>query len=157
MTDLSRMRISDADRNDVIDRLQRATAEGRLDLDELDDRVAGALAARTWSDVDPLIDDLPVVFDQEPDEQAEDRPVKASPGVRAGSLTTLGVGAVSIAGAFVTPWGGLLGIVPAILGAVLLLGPSELPRGDRAAVLFGMVLGLLPSVFFLMLLVILGV
>jgi Domain of unknown function (DUF1707) len=156
MTDLSRMRISDADRNGVIDRLQRATAEGRLDLNELDDRIASALAARTWSDVDPLVDDLPVAAEPEPEDDTDEPPRASSPGVRAGALATLVAGAAAGAGSFWSPWGALLGVISAVLGAVLLLGPEELSRGNRAAVMVGMILGLLPSVFFLMLLLILG-
>jgi hypothetical protein len=151
MTDLSRIRISDADRSEVIDRLQRATAEGRLDIDELDDRISAALAARTWSEIDPLVEDLPVVDASEPDDPS----VASSAAVRAGALATLGAGAISIAGSYWTPWGALLGVVSAVLGTILLLGPNELSRTDRAAVLTGMILGLLPSVFFMMLLVIL--
>jgi hypothetical protein len=156
MTDLSRMRISDADRSEVIDILQRATAEGRLDLDELDDRVSSALAARTWSDLDPLIDDLPVVAEPVPDE-GDDEPAASTTATHVGSVTTLVAGAVAIAGSFVTPWGALVGIISAVLGAVLLLGQQELSRWDRAAVLTGMILGLLPSVAFLMLLVIIDI
>jgi hypothetical protein len=154
MTDLSRMRISDADRSEVIDILQRATAEGRLDLDELDARVAGALAARTWSDVDPLIEDLPIPAEPEPAVD-DDEPLVTTPATHLGAVATLISGGVAILGSFATPWGALLGIVSAVLGAVLLLGPRELTRWDRAAVLTGMILGLLPSVFFLMLLVML--
>jgi hypothetical protein len=157
MTDLSRMRISDADRSEVIDILQRATAEGRLDLDELDDRVASALAARTWSDVDPLIDDLPVVAEPEPVEADDDPPAASTPATHVGSVATLLIGGAAIAGSFATPWGALAGIASAVLGAVLLLGPQELSRWDRAAVLTGLILGLLPSVAFLMLLVILDI
>jgi len=156
MTDLSRMRISDADRNGIIDILQRATAEGRLHLDELDDRVTRALAAQTWSDLDPLIDDLPVVAEPEPVEDEEEGPVASSRAVHVGSVATLVAGAAAVSASFWTPWGALLGIVSAVLGAVLLLGPTEPSRGDRAAVLTGMILGLLPSVFFVMLLVVLG-
>ncbi|HEY0536416.1 MAG TPA: DUF1707 domain-containing protein [Actinoplanes sp.] len=153
MTDVNRMRISDADRSEVIDILQRATVEGRLDLDELEHRVAGALAARTWSDVDPLIDDLPVVA-EEPPEEPDDEPAVSSPAIHAGSLATFGLGAIAIAGCFWTPWGALVGILSTVLGAALLLGPKELSRGDRAAVLAGIILGLLPSVAFIMFLVI---
>jgi hypothetical protein len=158
MTDLSRMRISDADRSEVIGILQRATAEGRLDLDELDDRVASALAARTWSDVDPLIEDLPVVIAEPvPDDEDDDPPTASTPATHTGALATLLVGGAAIAGSFATPWGALAGIVSTVLAAVLLLGPQELSRWDRAAVLTGLILGLLPSVCFLMLLVIIDI
>jgi hypothetical protein len=156
MTDLSRMRVSDADRSEVIDILQRATTEGRLDLDELDDRVASALAARTWPDLDALIDDLPVAAEPAPDETADDQPAASSPALHVGSVATLAAGAVACVSAFATPWGALFGVVSAVLGAVLLLGPQELSRLDRAAVLTGMILGLLPSVFFVILVLMLG-
>src|SRR5689334_3571492 len=114
MTDLSRMRISDADRSEVIDILQRATAEGRLDLDELDHRVAGALAARTWSDVDPLIEDLPLATEPAPPEDDDDQPAATTSATHIGSVATLLSGAAAIAGSFATPWGALLGIVSAV-------------------------------------------
>lgn len=153
MTDVNRMRISDADRSQVIDILQRATVEGRLDLDELEHRVAGALAARTWSDVDPLLDDLPAVA-EDPVAEPDDERAESSPANHAWSLTTLGAGAIAIAGCFWTPWGALLGILSTVLGGALLLGPKELSRGDRAAVLAGIILGMLPSVVFIMFLLI---
>lgn len=161
MTDLSRMRISDADRNGVIDQLQRATVEGRLDLDELGDRITGVLAARTWSEVDPLLDDLPVVEEptteepeesDEPDDSPEASPVAAT----VGSLATVALGAASVVGSFWTAWGAVLGLVAAVVGVLLLLGPGTLSRFDRWAVLTGTVLGLMPSGFFVMLLVILN-
>ena len=43
-----RLRASDADREHVIDTVKTAFADGRLDQDELDDRVGQALAARTY-------------------------------------------------------------------------------------------------------------
>lgn len=156
MTDLSRMRISDADRSEVIDILQRATAEGRLDLDELDDRVSSALAARTWSDVDPLIEDLPAPPEPEADEEEDDdEPRAAINAVSVGSAATLVFGGASVLASFATPWGALVGFLSAVFGAILL--GQGLSRWERAAVLTGLVLGLLPSVFFLGVLVVLGV
>ena len=156
MTDLSRMRISDADRSEVIDILQRATAEGRLDLDELDDRVSSALAARTWSDVDPLIDDLPVPVEPEADDE-DDEPPATTNALSIAAAATLVFGGAGALGSFVTPpWGALIGFLSAVFGAVLLAGKQELSRWERTAVLAGMVLGLLPAVFFLGVLVLLG-
>ena len=57
------MRASDADRDRVMDVLRDATAEGRLTADELDERLAAALTARTFGDLAALTEDLPVVPD----------------------------------------------------------------------------------------------
>jgi hypothetical protein len=53
------LRISNADRERVAARLQQASAEGRLELDELDQRLAAAYAAKTFADLAPLTRDLP--------------------------------------------------------------------------------------------------
>lgn len=42
-------------------RLREALNEGRLDLEEYDERVQRAYAARTYGDLDGLLDDLPTV------------------------------------------------------------------------------------------------
>jgi hypothetical protein len=55
------MRAADADRQFVADRLREALNEGRLDLAEYDDRLQKAYAARTYGELDGLLDDLPVV------------------------------------------------------------------------------------------------
>ncbi|QZY28524.1 DUF1707 SHOCT-like domain-containing protein [Nocardioides coralli] len=57
--DPSRMRISDADRHKVADLLRDAAAEGRLDLDELEERLEAAYAAKTYADLVPITIDLP--------------------------------------------------------------------------------------------------
>jgi hypothetical protein len=53
------MRAGDADRQGVVDRLKKALDEGRLDLDEYDERLQKAYAAKTYGDLDGLLDDLP--------------------------------------------------------------------------------------------------
>jgi Domain of unknown function (DUF1707)/Domain of unknown function (DUF4190) len=52
------LRASDADREACVDRLHRAAVEGRLDADELDERVAAAYASRWTSDLDHLTADV---------------------------------------------------------------------------------------------------
>jgi uncharacterized protein DUF1707 len=52
-------RVSDADREAVAARLRDATAEGRLDPAELDERLTRAYGARTRADLAPLTGDLP--------------------------------------------------------------------------------------------------
>jgi hypothetical protein len=52
-------RASDADREATGERLRQAAAEGRLDAEELDERLGAAYAARTVDDLAPLTADLP--------------------------------------------------------------------------------------------------
>jgi hypothetical protein len=54
-----RIRTSDADRERVTARLRDHYAEGRLTRDELDERIAAALNARTFGDLRPVLADLP--------------------------------------------------------------------------------------------------
>lgn len=60
---LSELRAANVDRERVVERLNRAHAEGRLDLLELDERLAAAYAARTYGDLEPLTVDLPAQRD----------------------------------------------------------------------------------------------
>jgi hypothetical protein len=53
------VRASDQERDEAVQRLQTAFAEGRLDDREFDERMRAALAARTRTDLAPLFDDLP--------------------------------------------------------------------------------------------------
>jgi uncharacterized protein DUF1707 len=57
--DPSQMRISDADRHQVAEVLREAAGEGRLDLDELGERLEATYAARTYADLVPITRDLP--------------------------------------------------------------------------------------------------
>jgi len=61
MSERSAVRMSDAEREAVVARLSRAAGEGRLSLDEFEQRVAEVLAARTFADVEPHVADLPAV------------------------------------------------------------------------------------------------
>ena len=53
------LRASDADRQEIAERLKAALDEGRLSLHEYDDRVKEAYAARTYADLLDLTTDLP--------------------------------------------------------------------------------------------------
>jgi Domain of unknown function (DUF1707) len=55
------LRVSDADRDAAVSELGEHFQEGRLDRDELEDRTGRALSARTGSDLDELLADLPHV------------------------------------------------------------------------------------------------
>jgi hypothetical protein len=53
------LRAGNAEREQVVQRLNRAFSEGRLDVAELEERVAQAYAAKTLGDLRPLTADLP--------------------------------------------------------------------------------------------------
>lgn len=53
------LRASDADRERVVERLRHHAGVGRLDVDELSDRVGSALTAKTVGELDDLLVDLP--------------------------------------------------------------------------------------------------
>jgi hypothetical protein len=53
------MRVSDADREHVAERLREHFAEGRLTSEELDERVAAALSAKTARELRAVMADLP--------------------------------------------------------------------------------------------------
>ena len=55
----STMRASDADRDRVADALREAYAEGRLDVDEHNERIDLAYKAKTLGELSPLLSDLP--------------------------------------------------------------------------------------------------
>ncbi len=57
--DMNRMRISDTERDQVAEILREAAGEGRLDLDELDERLSAVYAAKTYADIQPIVADLP--------------------------------------------------------------------------------------------------
>lgn len=70
------LRVGDRDRDAVVQRLQQAFADGRLDDEEFDDRTRAALTARLSTDLVVLTRDLPA-------ETAEARPVAGTTGGRA--------------------------------------------------------------------------
>jgi DUF1707 SHOCT-like domain len=53
------IRASDADRDAVAGRLHQAAVEGRLEAEELEERLHQALRARTYGDLRRLVADLP--------------------------------------------------------------------------------------------------
>ena len=60
------LRASDAERNEVADKLSRHYADGRLDQTEFKARLDRALGATTRGDLDGLFDDLPRLVTEPP-------------------------------------------------------------------------------------------
>ncbi len=57
--DRRHLRVSDADRDQVAEVLRDAAGQGRLTLDELDQRLENAYAAKTYADLETVTRDLP--------------------------------------------------------------------------------------------------
>lgn len=74
------LRAADADRRRTVAELERHFVDGRLSQDELGERVAQALAARTYGELDALLGDLPRSLPPRGDE-----PTVAAPRARPGS------------------------------------------------------------------------
>jgi DUF1707 SHOCT-like domain len=60
MGDPSKLRIADADREQLVDELREHTIAGRLTSEELEERIGRAYRARTRADLERLKADLPV-------------------------------------------------------------------------------------------------
>ena len=54
------IRASDGERESVVDVLRDAYTDGRLTLEEFEERTSAAYASKTWSDLRELTGDLPV-------------------------------------------------------------------------------------------------
>jgi hypothetical protein len=80
-SDPAQLRISDTERHQVAEILREAAGEGRLDLDELDQRLEQTYAARTYADLVPITLDLPA----HPHAKPVVRPAAASPQVVPGA------------------------------------------------------------------------
>ncbi|MCK2240815.1 MULTISPECIES: DUF1707 SHOCT-like domain-containing protein [unclassified Crossiella] len=61
MNDLPEMRVSDAERDLIAQRLNQAVGEGRITLTEYNERVGLAYAALTRGELDRVVADLPVL------------------------------------------------------------------------------------------------
>ena len=81
------LRAADSDREQATETLRSAAAEGRLDADELEQRLEIALGARTYSELAALVADLPA-----PGRGAgERRPARRRGSERAAFLATAAV------------------------------------------------------------------
>ena len=112
MPDPGRTRISDADRQRVAEILRVAAGEGRLEIDELEQRLEATYAARTYADLVPITHDLPAhQVPQPPGQVLPD--VSASQPERHVAL----LGSFDRAGAW---------LVPTHLSLVAIMGGAEL-------------------------------
>jgi hypothetical protein len=140
------MRAADSDRQAVADKLKQALDEGRLDLGEYDERLQRTYAARTYGDLNGLLDDLPGLAPAQP------APAPAAPAAspptrtaRSGQLVKAwlgGFGGVFIVSTVIWLATGLGGdglgyfwpvwlLIPMVLGALGRIGGGHDYRGDR--------------------------
>ena len=98
------LRVSQAERDEVVALLAGHYADGRLTVEEYEERVEAALAARTGRDLEPLLEDLPAADPPparaRPRRRPEPRPVHA-PVIPA---RLLAVAAVIVLAIVTGPW-----------------------------------------------------
>jgi hypothetical protein len=109
-----RMRASRADREQVVDALKAAFVQGRLNKDELNERVARALVPLTYAELATLTDDLPAELAS----PREPGPLVESSAAKAGVYVTVVAGLFLVA-AISNGTGNPL----ALLGGALFLSP----------------------------------
>src|ERR1700759_2331265 len=118
-----KLRASDADRERVAEVLREAAGDGRLTMDELDERLDAVYAAKTYAELEPITHDLP-------DAGAAHVPVPspAAPRdpARFGGVPTSS-GAVAILGGFTRKgdW-----VVPKEFTAFMFMGGGEIDMRD---------------------------
>jgi hypothetical protein len=113
------MRASDADRERVANVLREAAGDGRLTMDELDERLDAVYAAKTYAELEPITHDLPSAGTSAP----VPAPAAASADpARFGGTPSSG-GAVAILGGFTRKgeW-----VVPKHFTAFLFMGGGEI-------------------------------
>jgi hypothetical protein len=106
------MRAGDSDRKAVADQLKLALDEGRLDLSEYDERLQRTYGAKTFADLDGLLDDLPGTV---PPQQSQVQPAAPASSPVAGSEP--GRSTPNQVARWVGPYGGVI-VVCIIIWAV---------------------------------------
>lgn len=72
MPDKRNLRVSHEDRDQVVEQLRVAAGDGRLTVEELDERLETALTARTYGELEVLLVDLPASPGAAPAPEAKD-------------------------------------------------------------------------------------
>ncbi len=96
------VRASDADRERIVEQLRQHTAEGRLTMEEFDQRMSAAYEAKTYGDLAELTRDLPVDLGARSKGGAGVPPWQHTPpvtGPGTGVRTGLGTGGAGMSGA----------------------------------------------------------
>jgi hypothetical protein len=96
------LRVSDAERQAVADRLAEHFADGRLDQAEFDERVGRAMNAKTRADLSGLFDDLPETGAPAMPERPRRR--RRYPILTVALLVLITVAAAHVVAAVTVPW-----------------------------------------------------
>ena len=117
------MRASDADRERVANVLREAAGDGRLTMDELDERLDAVYAAKTYAELEPITHDLP---DAGAAHAPAPSPAAPRDPARFGGTPTSS-GAVAILGGFTRKgdW-----VVPKEFTAFMFMGGGEIDLRD---------------------------
>jgi uncharacterized membrane protein len=122
------MRVSDAERQEVADRLAEHFASGRLDQGEFDDRVGRAMGAKTRADLGGLFADLPETGAPVVPEHPRYRRRGRHPILLLALLIALIVVGTHVVSWFFVPW---LWIVFAVVAVLFLTGHLGRPRARQ--------------------------
>lgn len=115
-------RASDMDRHNVAERLRAAAGDGRLSIDELEQRLESAYGAKTYAELEPLLADLP----------GEGRSVAQVPTRAMGSSQeAAAVQRMRVGGRATT------GMAIAIFGGAERKGPWTVPKSFQSLAIFG--------------------
>ncbi|MGH2910006.1 MAG: RDD family protein, partial [Solirubrobacteraceae bacterium] len=137
MSSRESLRASDSDRERAVTVLHDAATEGRLDADELDERVARAFSATTYGELDSLVEDLPMpVRTAAP---ARTRPARAGWWPRLGACLIDGLLVSLVAGLLSAALHGVGGGLAVLVSAIYF---TVLEGGERGAGAGKMALGL---------------
>ncbi len=144
--DPTRMRISDADRHMVAEVLREAAGQGRLDLDELDERLEAAFAAKTYADLVPITVDLqPAV---PPSTAPVSRPTAGLPAMQGHASSTAILGDCKRRGAWhVPPSHAAFALMGSVLIDLRLASLSSHDTTINASAIMGDVKVLVPAHF----------
>ncbi|MER5931317.1 DUF1707 domain-containing protein [Streptomyces sp. NPDC002054] len=126
--ELPELRASDADRERVVERLRDAVAEGRLTMEEFEERLEAAYASRTYAELEPLTRDLPAAGATAPLAAAPAAGAAPAPASAAGLPARIGGEGTSTAAVAVMSRVQRIGhwTVPARFNAVAFWGRGEL-------------------------------
>jgi len=132
MSDLARLRVADADREQLIDELREHAGAGRLTADELEERIGRAYSASTRADLDALRADLPVSSTTvklalvKRKAQLRRRLLQEAGGALGVSALAVGIWLASgPSGSFWPGWVILVTLLPFVRDAWRLLGPAS--------------------------------
>jgi len=95
----SQMRASHADREQIADILRAAAGDGRLEIDELEERLEQVFSAKTYGELEPIVRDLPAA-------QAPLPPVGITPSTARAGLPSARIGGTPSGTSAVAIFGG---------------------------------------------------